>query len=325
MHCCSDAGPQNACSELDGARVREMVDKAVRFGMDEFELSGGEPLVIEKDTLLDIVRHASGKQMVTTLNTNTWFLNERYALDLRDAGLDRVKTSLYGTSSGNHEDFTGKQGSFERLMHVLGLLREEGIETWVNYVVTPKNLDETRCLAALLEPYDVDTIQVSAVIPTGRGRSAQECVFGGQELYGVAKRLKEVLPDSRQSNISFTITLYSATEAYPFEGRYCDYLTDRLVVDPSGRILPCCVLPQDLRPTVGSLLDEELQELLSARRIDGEPIFHWLARGHEAMEERLDFGRKTPNLCSTCIEMLRRLVQDPGGVPGRTLELGRKT
>ena len=316
VHCCSDAGPQNVSSELEVESIREMLDKAVRFGLDEFELSGGEPLAIEKRSMLDIIRHASSREMVTTLNTNTWFLNERYALDLRDAGLDRLKTSLYGTSPGSHEEFTRMEGSFERLMHALGFLRDTEMEVWVNYVVTPKNLDETRRLAVLLEPYGVDTIQVSVIIPTGRGRTARGYTFRDHELCGVVEGLERLFPDRGQSNISFTITLYPSTDRYPFGGRYCDYLTDRLVVDPSGHVLPCCVLPQDLRASLGSLLEDDLPELLSTHRINGDPIFDWLARGHEAMEEWLDFRRETPNLCSACIEMLRRLVHDPAAVSG---------
>jgi MoaA/NifB/PqqE/SkfB family radical SAM enzyme len=293
-----------------------MVDKAVRFGMDELELSGGEPLVVEKDTLLDVIRYASGKEMVATVSTNTWFLNEGYAYDLKDAGLDRLKTSLYGTSPRSHEAFTGREGSYERLMRVLGILRDLEIETWVNYIVTPRNLDETCGLSDLLEPYGIDTMQVSVVIPTGRGRSAEGCLFRDRELYGVVKRLRAILPDSRHSNVSFTVTLYDAHDRLPFEGRYCDYLTDRLVVDPAGRVLPCCVLPQDLKPVLGSLLEEDLPELLTRRRLDGHPIFHWLVRGHEEMEERLGVRRTTPNLCSACMAMLRELVKGREGVPG---------
>jgi MoaA/NifB/PqqE/SkfB family radical SAM enzyme len=316
VHCCSDAGPHENSPELDAGSIRVVLDKAVLFGMDEFELSGGEPLVVERDSMLEILGHASGHRMLTTLNTNTWFLDERYALDLRDAGLDRLKTSLYGTSPRNHEEFTGIEGSFERLMHALELLRDMEIEVWVNYVVTPKNLDQTHRLAALLEPYDVDTIQVSAVVPTGRGRSAEEYVFSDQELYGVSKKLEEILPVAGHSNVSYTITLYPYPDRYPFGGRYCDYLTDRLVVDPSGCVLPCCVLPRDLGPSLGSLLEEDLPELLSTHRINGDPVFDWLARGHEAMEARLGCRRKTPNLCSGCIEMLRELVRGPAGGPG---------
>ena len=311
MHCCSDAGPRNGSSELDTVSVCKMLDKAVGFGMDEFELSGGEPLMLEPSSLLEIIRHASGMQMVTTLNTNTWFLDKRYALALKGAGLDRLKTSLYGTSSASHDAFTGMQGAFVRLKDALGFLSEMEIEVWANYVVTPTNLVETGRLVSLLEPFEMDTIQVSVVIPTGRGERARDCLFGDDELHGVLKRLKAVLPDTRHSNISFTITLYSSLEGFPFGDRYCDYLTDRLVVDPSGRVVPCCVLPQDLKPSAGSILDEDFQEFLSTGGIEAEPVFQWLALGHAAMEERLAFRRKTSNLCTACIAMLRKLVRSP--------------
>lgn len=311
VHCCSDAGPRHGSPELEPASVRRMLDKAVDFGMDEFELSGGEPLTLERHSLFEIIAHASGMQMVTTLSTNTWFLDKGYALALKDAGLDRLKTSLYGTTRAGHDAFTGMEGSFERLMNMLGFLREMEIEVWVNYVVTPKNLGETADLARLLDSFGLDTVQVSAVIPTGRGAGARGYLFGDQELHRVLKGLRAVLPDTRESNFSFTITLYPSADGYPFGDRYCDYLTDRLVVNPSGRVVPCCVLPQDLKPSAGSVLEEDFPDLLSAQRIEEEPVFRWLARGHKAMEEGLAFRRKTPDLCAACIAMLRKLVRGP--------------
>jgi MoaA/NifB/PqqE/SkfB family radical SAM enzyme len=310
-HCFSDSGAQSSSEELDVNAIHKMLDRAIHFGMQELELSGGEPLILGKDPILEIIRYASNLDLLTTLNTNMWFLDESYIQDLDDSGLDRLKSSLYGTSCRTHDDFTRRQGSFSKLSDALGFLREYEIEVWINYVVTPKNMDEASGLSGFLEPYAVDTIQLSSIIPSGRGRAAQEYIFSDDELSSVIEQLDALFPDARKHNVSFTISLYGFSGIYPFGDRYCDYLKDRLVVDPSGHVIPCCILPSSLSSRAGSIVHEDLGCILSSQRLKGKPIFYWLAKGHRAMHERLEFEEESNNLCSTCIKMLTTLCADP--------------
>ncbi|MEJ2718864.1 MAG: radical SAM/SPASM domain-containing protein [Deltaproteobacteria bacterium] len=312
-HCCSDSGPERTCAELDGKAIRRMLDRAARFGMEEFELSGGEPLVVGRNRILEGIGYASSLGLLTTLNTNAWYLDEGYILDLKDAGLDRVKSSLYGTSCITHDDFTQKQGSFKRVKDVLGLLRENEIEVWINYVVTPRNIDEASGLPRLLVPYTVDTIQLSSIVPSGRGEGARDYVFSDGELRNVTERLEGVFPNAKGSTVSYTITLWKDPEKYPFGDRYCDYLRDRLVVDPSGHVIPCCVLPSRLKSRAGNIVEEELDGFLAAERLEDKPVFYWLGRGHKAMRERLQREGGSSNLCSSCIKMLTTLCNNGNG------------
>jgi MoaA/NifB/PqqE/SkfB family radical SAM enzyme len=254
---------------------------------------------------------------LTTLNTNTWFLDEGYISELKDAGLDRVKTSLYGTCLGTHEDFTRKEGSFEKVRAALEHLRNHEIEVWVNYVVTPRNIDEASVLPSLLEPYGVDTIQLSSIVPSGRGKKAEDHVFNDRELRGVIERLGAVFPKAGSESVSYTITLWNDPEIYPFGDRYCDYLTDRLVVDPSGQVIPCCILPSSLRDHAGSFVTEKLDSILSPERLEDKPIFYWLEKGHKAMREKLGVEEVSNNLCLSCIAMLATLCETENIDSGR--------
>ncbi len=308
-HCCSQSGPQRNSAELEIESILEILDRAIRFGIEEFDLSGGEPLIVEKSLILETILYASKRNLVTTINTNSWFLDKEHISDLKDAGLDRMKFSLYGTSSRVHDEFTGTEGSFEKIANALGLLKDKGIEVWINYVVTPKNLDETFVLPSLLDPYDVDTIQLSSIIPSGRGKGAREYLFSDRELGNVITTLEALFPNSTNRKTSFTTALYPSPDNYPFDDRYCDYLIDRLVVDSSGHVIPCCILPEDIRSVNGNILKEDFEEICSSQGMKEDPVFYWLGKGHRAMREALKFERKSNNLCSTCIEMLTILKQ----------------
>jgi len=303
-HCCSESGNQDDSVELDVASIFEMLDRAVSFGMDEMDVSGGEPLIIGKHPIVEIITYASKQNLITTINTNAWFLDEEYVSDLKDAGLDRIKFSLYGTSAGTHDEFTGTEGSFKKVINALALLQDRGIEVWIHYVVTPKNLKEAFALPSLLDPYDIDTIQLSSIIPSGRGRGAGKYLFSDLEMGSVITALESMFSNLINNNIVFTIALYPQSDTYPFNDRYCDYLKDRLVVDSSGHVIPCCILPKDIRSVNGNAIREDFEEIYSSQKMKEDPIFYWLQKGHRAMREVLGFEKLSNNLCSICIEML---------------------
>ena len=85
---------------------------------------------------------------------------------------------------------------------------------------------------------------------------------------------------------------------------YCDYLKDKLVVDSSGHVIPCCILPKDIRSVNGNAIKEDFEEIYSSQKMKEDPIFYWLQKGHRAMREVLGFEKLSNNLCSICIEML---------------------
>ncbi len=224
--------------------------------------------------------------------------------NLKDAGLDRIKLSLYGTSSRIHDDFTGTKGSFKKVTDALGFLKNKGIETWIHYVVTPKNLPETFLLPVLIDPYEVDTVQLSSIIPSGRGKNAKAYRFRDLELPLVIKKLEALFSNLINEKIFFTIALYPTLDSYPFNNRYCDYLINRIVVDPSGQVIPCCIMPEEIRSTNGNVIKEDINDIYTSQEMEKDPIFYWLIRGHKAMSETLKHPRRSNNLCTTCIKML---------------------
>ncbi len=307
-HCSAEAGVAGGGPETGLGEIHRILDRAAQFGMDELDLSGGEPLARGKDFILEILRHATTLGLVTTLNTNTWFLDTRLAATLVEVGLDRLKTSLYGATAATHDAFTGRAGSFDRLLAALRLLGESGIETWVNFVVMPANLEEAARLPELLDPYGPEVLQVSSIIPSGRGERADRDLFEPGSLGAVIERLTSELVFPGRTTVAFTTSLYPDPRGYPFGDRFCDYLKERLVVDPSGHVIPCCLLPGRLRHRAGNLLEAVPAEVLHPRRLASDPVFHWLAEGHRAMREALGGGSQSHNLCTACIEMLGTLA-----------------
>jgi len=108
-------------------------------------------------------------------------------------------------------------------------------------------------------------------------------------------------------NYVFTIALFPYREDYPFPGRFCDYFVDRLVINPNGDIIPCCLLPQQLQQRLGNIKNNSLLKIYSSKNIKEGSVFDWLNKGHEEMRRQLGYNETSHNLCSICIDMLNCL------------------
>lgn len=302
-HCSVDAGPYWNDDHLRMHEIKRMVDQAADLGTVYFDISGGDPLILERQFLLEVIQYASRKGLSTCISTNGRELDKSYAEQLSEAGLQKLKLSLYGSVPETHDDFTTVPGSFERVLNGIRTSKQAGIEVWVNAVVTPLNLAEFQGLPALLGPLDVDLVQLSSIVPSGRGMRVSDLVFSEDELGRAIMVLRDKLSNL---NHVFTITLFPDPTDPPFDDRHCDYFYDRLVVDHNGDVVPCCLLPENLKHRLGNIR-EGLSEVYCTRRIAKDTIFSWLGRGHRAMRTKLQYDRISHNLCLTCIDMLSRL------------------
>jgi MoaA/NifB/PqqE/SkfB family radical SAM enzyme len=287
-----------------------MVEDARRLGAVDFDISGGDPLTLGKNFVVETIRCAAGRGMTASLSTNAQNLSMKYLEELGAVGLQKIKLSLYGVTADTHDDFTRVPGSFEKLINGITLCGQAGMEVWVNCVVTPANVEELRTLASVLGPLEVDLVQLTSVVPCGRGEHADSLRFSEDGLERAIRMLEGCLDDLEYA---FTITLFPDPHMLPFEGRHCDYFHERLVVAPDGNVIPCCLLPARLQHSLGNAR-EGLAEVCTERRIQRDPVFHWLARGHEAMRRTLAYEGVSHNLCAVCIDMLSRLNE--GGNKG---------
>ena len=302
-HCSVEAGPYRSEGNLRLDDIERMVDQAKDLGTAYLDISGGDPLELERQFLLQTIRYSSRKGLSVSISTNAQNLNEEYAEALVAVGLQKIKFSLYGVKPETHDGFTGVPGSFERAINGIRVSREAGVEVWVNSVVTPGNLAEFQNLPSLLDPCGVDLVQLTSIVPCGRGTLASDYRFSEDGLERAIGMLEKSLSGL---NYVFTVTLFPEPNNPPFNERYCDYFYDRLVVDHNGDVIPCCLLPENLKHCLGNIR-EGLSEVYSPRRIEEGSIFYWLGRGHEEMRRKLGYEKTSHNLCSICIDMLYRL------------------
>jgi hypothetical protein len=146
------------------------------------------------------------------------------------------------------------------------------------------------------------------VIPTGRGRAGTQYVLSEEEKSTVITKMKKRYEGLLGHKYFFTVALYPEPRSYPFEGRFCNCLVERIVVDAEGNVVPCCLLPRCIRTPLGNIKNSPLSSILSSQTIKSSPIATGLLWGHKALREKLCYWETSHCLCSVCIEMLRRLT-----------------
>lgn len=136
--------PDAAGAEMTTADFCRALDELTAAGLARASFSGGEALL--RPDALDIIAHARGLGLSTSLNSNGWLTASQ--MGQLPASLDLLMVSLDGPRPV-HDRLRRKSGSFRRALEVLDIAKSSGIITTTITVLTPDNLDVIEPMLAL--------------------------------------------------------------------------------------------------------------------------------------------------------------------------------
>lgn len=160
--CYLSAGPGRGAVEPG---LRDELRALARLGVLEVAFGGGEALL--REDLVALAHEARSLGLVPNLTTSGFGLNARKARELRVFG--QVNVSLDGLGEA-YQAVRGWDGAALGL-RALRLLREAGVRTGVNTVLTRHNLDQLEALGDALQGL-TDEWQWLRFKPSGRGEAA---------------------------------------------------------------------------------------------------------------------------------------------------------
>ena len=127
------------------------------------EINGGEPL-LHQPLVLAIIRELKKYFKQVALNTNGSLIDSKIIAELKAAGLDILKISLYSNQPSTHDFLRGFSGSFEKARNALQIIAVSGIKLEVGVLITEKNIEdlpklirrlaETENISIILQPLD---------------------------------------------------------------------------------------------------------------------------------------------------------------------------
>ncbi len=147
---------------LGTERLMDIIDDFKRIGTQGLGFTGGEPL-LRKDIFQLLERSARGG-MITHLNTNGTFLDEKAITTLLEIGIDSVNLSLDGVRRETHDRIRAKEGSYDEVLEAASTLirlrsqKKKSLRLKLVLVVSKENAEEARGLVELRKELGADSI-----------------------------------------------------------------------------------------------------------------------------------------------------------------------
>ncbi len=240
------------------------------------EISGGEPL-IRKELVCFMIKHLKNFFKNVGINSNGSMLDEKTISDLKTAGVDFVKISLYGLDETIHDDLRGVPGSAQKAKEAIDLLQKQGIRVDVGVLITTKNIAD---IPNLIKHYNRPGYEKVSIVlqpldePIGtEPASGLDKIATIENLWPDKKSIEELfswLGKNKTQKIKNSQASLSAIKKYYLDQasalrRRCFAGQRSLVVYPDGKLALCYK-----GATIGNADQEKLRNILSSEKAKKE-------------------------------------------------------
>jgi len=132
--------PESEKRELTTSGIKSIFDQLVEAGCLHVTLTGGEPLV--RGDIFSLIDYASRIGLFVHLFTNATLITPKIADRLKEFQLISLEVSFHSLKKDRFDWFTQVEGSFNKVIGAIKLLRERKIKLALKINITKLNLDE---------------------------------------------------------------------------------------------------------------------------------------------------------------------------------------
>jgi radical SAM protein with 4Fe4S-binding SPASM domain len=238
-------------TELPLQIITDILDQLAEQGTLFLTLSGGE--IFLREDLFQIAYYASSKNFAINLFTNGTLINEKTADAVAELSPWRVEISIYGAKKETHEGITGVEGSWEKSLNAIKLLKARGVNTTLKTLWMKENINEAEEMLQLK-----DTLGVAF--------RASELISPCSD--GCTKPLRHRLDEQQIKFLNIILHNYEKKHSPPSSNidtnkadlshvNPCGAGINYAAISPSGELYPCVMFPQ----SVGNILDTGFQKI----------------------------------------------------------------
>ena len=119
---------------LPTKKIKEIADEADELGFIEWDLQGGE-LLLWPDKLFEVLEAIRPERFYLYLTTNGWKLDKKMATKLAKYHVGRISVSVDSMDPEVHDELRGRKDSWRRAMEALKMVREAGMDPYLNITV----------------------------------------------------------------------------------------------------------------------------------------------------------------------------------------------
>jgi radical SAM protein with 4Fe4S-binding SPASM domain len=239
IHCY--AGGPHETAELNTQQWKEVIDRLSKIGVFTVTFTGGEPTL--RDDLLELLRYAQNKGMVTGLITNGRKLKDAaYVKTLEATGLDFVQVTLESHLPKIHDLMTNAKGSWKETVAGIKNAVKSQIYVTTNTTLSKHNAPDFLTTIDYINKLGVAAFGCNSLIYSGKANAV------GQEFALPIETLTELLPKIRDKahRLKLKFLWYTPTQYCRFDPvqlglgvKTCTAAMINMCVGPNGDVYPC--------------------------------------------------------------------------------------
>ncbi len=306
---------KNADRKMEINDYVKLFDALVRLKCKEVILSGGEPLLYEK--LSVIVEEIKERAMDVTLNTNGGLLDEVLAQCLVEKGVDRFIVSIDSPHRDIHDDLRRCVGLYDKAVHgIKALVRlkrlpGQNIEVGIRMILSRYTFQDVPGMITLAKTLGCDSLDIDYIeYDFGQDRFLLDMqqirhfrTHISEQIHVCLRDFPGIKPRDRKFNTKKIKNIYdfrlSSPESFS-RGVYLQHIEPSLFCDlpcsfalilKNGDVAPCPAVDFTQHPVLGNLFDEDL-----------DTIWH-SARFRHFRKRRMNYCRRCPVSLSTTLRL----------------------
>ena len=278
---CHHDGMVKSHDEMTADELYTICKIAKKIGVRKIRLSGGEPLL--KKDIVEIVEKIASLDFKDISMTTNGILLEKYAQDLKDAGLDRVNVSLDTLNRETFEFITKKDYLEDAKRGILKAVEVGLYPVKINMVIMKDiNQDEIDDMFEFCKENNI----VLQLIELIESENCDEDKFSRDYHYNldeIEKELADIADDVRerefmQGRKKYYIDGGEIEVVKPVDNAKFCAKCSRLRITPDGKIKPCLLRNDNLVELIGHVRngagEDELEEIFISGINKREPFNH---------------------------------------------------
>ena len=238
LHCPYCSNPlemTRAEAELGTEDWKRVFTQARDLGVLQLGLSGGEPMV-RKD-LEELVAHARGLGMYSTLVTSGLGLTGPRAERLKASGIDHIQISFQDVDTDTAEKIAGVRSVKQKRL-AAALVKELDLAFSVNVVLHRANLDRIEDIIDMAAAMGADRVELANTQYYGWALKNRSTLMPTREQVERARAVAQRAIERYRAKMQIIYVMPDYYEAYP-KPCYGGWGNVYILVTPDGRALPC--------------------------------------------------------------------------------------
>lgn len=243
-HCMANSFQKKERS-LTPADMRRIAEQADALGWCQFNISGGEPLILKNfDEVLEALMP---ERFHIGISTNGYFLTAEKARHLKSIGLDKVMISLDSIDEGMHNANRARDGAYEKAIDAIWNARNAGLDTIIQHVITHQNArtENTVKLAKFAQEngFSLDLVIAKAI---GQWEGRHDVLIDKEDA-AFLRELNKTYPAARRD----------VFPAFGMRGG-CGVLKKCFHISQFGDVFPCVFM----HITIGNIFEDSLKTIV---------------------------------------------------------------